>query len=333
MDSISQIALGASVAALVAPPGHRRRALLLGAALGTLPDLDVLIRYGDPIEDFTRHRSFSHSLLVLPWAGFLLWGAWLWMWRVAREARGRWLLAIQLALLTHPLLDAFTVYGTQLFLPLDVAPTMIGSVFIIDPLYTVWLIIGIAAAWRLREHPRAGFWLTSGLAMSCAYLGWGVLAQRHIESAMRADLEVRGLSEASLLVTPTPLNSIAWRIVVQRPDGDYYEGWYSFLADRPDIRLDPRQGRHDLVEPIFDSDDVQRLQWFTHGFYAADLIGSRVVIKDLRMGEEGLYVFRFAVGEQHDGNTRPIVAEQLPWPTTVERARLETLWSRIGGRY
>jgi len=42
MDSLTQIVLGGAVAAAIAPAGHRRAALLAGAALGTLPDLDAL---------------------------------------------------------------------------------------------------------------------------------------------------------------------------------------------------------------------------------------------------------------------------------------------------
>ncbi|MGI9205351.1 MAG: metal-dependent hydrolase, partial [Woeseiaceae bacterium] len=53
MDSLSQAVLGASVAGVCAPAGHRRKALLAGAMLGTLPDLDVLIDYGDAVRNFT----------------------------------------------------------------------------------------------------------------------------------------------------------------------------------------------------------------------------------------------------------------------------------------
>ena len=66
MDSVSQLVLGAAVSAACVPARHRRKALLLGAALGTLPDLDVLIDYGDAVSNMRFHRGFSHSLFVLP---------------------------------------------------------------------------------------------------------------------------------------------------------------------------------------------------------------------------------------------------------------------------
>ena len=127
MDSLSQIVLGGAVAAAVVPASHRRAALVAGAVLGTLPDLDSLpisLLTQDPVALMTWHRSVTHSLLVLP---FVAWAIWAFFrkrgGRVAQAPRP-WFWAILLALVTHPLLDAFTVYGTQLWWPLPVSPTM-----------------------------------------------------------------------------------------------------------------------------------------------------------------------------------------------------------------
>ncbi|PZQ27812.1 MAG: hypothetical protein DI562_12805, partial [Stenotrophomonas acidaminiphila] len=181
MDSLSQIVLGGAVAAIIAPAGHRRAALLAGAALGTLPDLDSLpiaLFSDNPVTLMTVHRSFSHSLFVLPLVGWLVW----WLFKRFGNGRvaaspARWFWAIQLALITHPLLDAFTVYGTQLWWPLMPAPTMWSSVFIIDPLYTVWLLVACIAAWFLRERVAAQRALAVGLVLSTAYLGWSLVAK------------------------------------------------------------------------------------------------------------------------------------------------------------
>ncbi|PIE44550.1 MAG: hypothetical protein CSA45_06465 [Gammaproteobacteria bacterium] len=61
MDSITQVLLGSAVAAGVAPKGYRKRAMLTGAVLGTLPDLDVFMHYASDVDNFTHHRGFSHS--------------------------------------------------------------------------------------------------------------------------------------------------------------------------------------------------------------------------------------------------------------------------------
>lgn len=333
MDSVTQILLGASTAALVAPAGQRRRALLIGACLGTLPDLDVLIDFGDPIANFTEHRGFSHSLFVLPWVGLALWGLLLALWPAARPGRWRWLAAFELALVTHPLLDAFTVYGTQLFWPLATPPVSIGSIFIIDPAYTLPLLAGVGAALWQGPRPRAQFGLALGLLLSSGYLAWTLLAQGHLERAMRTDLAARGIPDARLLVTPAPFNTLLWRLLVVRADGDYYEGWYSFLAPRALTTLEHYPGFAPLLAPLEDTPALRRLRWFTQGFLAAEERDGRIVVKDLRMGVEPGYVFRFAIGRRASPDIVPLdPVEQYPWPPRG-RADLERLWRllREGG--
>ncbi|HBK37567.1 MAG TPA: hydrolase, partial [Halomonas sp.] len=61
MDSITQAALGAAVGGAVLGKRLGRKAIVIGALLGTLPDLDVALDYGDAIANVTEHRGFSHS--------------------------------------------------------------------------------------------------------------------------------------------------------------------------------------------------------------------------------------------------------------------------------
>ncbi|MCB1602090.1 MAG: metal-dependent hydrolase [Xanthomonadales bacterium] len=91
MDSLTQIVLGGTLAAALVPQGQRRRALVYGAALGTLPDLDVLVGYGNAVADFTYHRSYSHSLIVLSVLAPLLWLLARRFDRHVAQSPGRWL--------------------------------------------------------------------------------------------------------------------------------------------------------------------------------------------------------------------------------------------------
>ncbi len=296
MDSLSQIVLGAAVAAAIAPARHRRAALLAGAVLGTLPDLDSLpisLLTDDPVALMTQHRSFSHSLFVLPLFATLLW--WVFKSRGGRVAESpvRWWWAILLALVTHPLLDAFTVYGTQLLWPLLVLPAMWSSVFIIDPLYTVWLLVACIAAFFLRERLAAQRALVAGLALSTAYLGWSLVAKTVVDREAARALSAMGLSDAPRFSVPMPLNTVLWRVVAMTPGG-YVEGYRS-LADEGRMTF---TGYPSNVQALAQADGVpavRRLAWFNHGFMRARIANGELVLSDLRMGSEPDYVFTFAV--------------------------------------
>jgi inner membrane protein len=331
MDSLSQIVLGGAIAAAITPAAHRRAALLAGAALATLPDLDSLpvrLATDDPVALMTLHRSFSHSLFVLPWLGLAIW--WLFRrWgrgRVA-QAPARWFWAIELALVTHPLLDAFTVYGTQLWWPLPVAPTMWSSVFIIDPLYTIWLLLACAVAWWARARPLAGRALAVGLALSSAYLGWSLLAKALVERKAEASLAASGLADAPRFSVPMPFNTLLWRVVAMTPDG-FVEGEYSLVADRGPIRFRHYPSDVQALEQVAAYPAVRRLDWFTHGFIKVGEREGQLLLSDLRMGAEPDYTFVFAVAERQSGRWAEVAPRQmrLPWQA---RRRLAVMWQRI----
>ena len=192
MDSVTQLVLGASVAAVCVPAQHRRRALVLGAALGTLPDLDVIIDYGNAVANFTLHRGFSHSLLVLIPCAALLWLILRRHYTPVRETPKPWFWAILLALITHPLLDAHTAYGTQLFWPLAVTPTMWSTLFIIDPLYTLPLLVAVIVVLLAPIRASAKTALKTGLIVSCLYLGWSWVAKLQVASVVAERFEMAG---------------------------------------------------------------------------------------------------------------------------------------------
>jgi inner membrane protein len=298
MDSLSQIGLGAAVA--VAVMGRRTavwKAALWGAVAGTLPDLDVLIDHGDPISNMVLHRAETHApfwltLFSLPFAWLVarLSGEWT-QWR-------RWWLAMFLALVTHPLLDAMTVYGTQLGLPFTDHPYGVGSIFIIDPLYTLPLLLGVGWAWAARGSPRGLAANTAGLVLSTAYLVWSAAAQQQVQRVALSSLAQQGIVAERLLVTPAPFNTLLWRVVAVQ-GAHFHEGFYSLLDKAPRIHFDRFERGLALADELQGVAGVRRIAAFSQGFYKLHLQGTQVLITDLRMGQEPAYVFSFAVAERH----------------------------------
>jgi len=324
MDSLSQAVLGASVAGVVAPAGHRGKAMLLGAGLGTLPDLDVMIDFGGAVENFTYHRGFSHSLLVLAPFSVLLWLLLRRWWAPVRDKPLRWLAAVSLALLTHPLLDAHTAYGTQLFWPLTVPPTSWATLFIIDPLYTLPLLVGVLVAVFHRKV--GGTALRVGLVISTLYVGWSWVAQamvsRHVDEAL-ASMQ---LQDAPVFLTPTPLNTLLWRVVVMTDDG-FLEGFDSLMIDEGTINFTAYPSAVDAMEAAADIWAVNRLRWFAQDFVKASIDNDRLVISDLRMGQEPTYVFSHIVAARGNPHWKAIPAE--PVPMSFSDRLVGQTWDRI----
>ena len=348
MDSLSQIVLGGAVAAAVVPATHRRAALWAGAALGTLPDLDALpIGWftSDPVALMTWHRSLTHSLLVLPFVAWAIWAFFRRRGGRVAEAPRAWFWAILLALVTHPLLDAFTVYGTQLGWPLPLRPTMWSSVFIIDPLYTVWLLVACVVAWLVPRRAIAQHALVAGLLLSTAYLGWSLLAKAQVERAAVAALAPMGLAQAPRFSVPLPFNTLAWRVVAMTPGG-YVVGDRSLVADRAPMRFEAYTSDTAALQAVADLPAVRRLNWFNHGFMRAQVrptaptssagAAEQLVLSDLRMGMEPTYSFNFGVAQRSGGKdwqalTPPVRAAAGPGPT-LSREAAGQLWRAVWQR-
>jgi inner membrane protein len=311
MDSVSQIALGAAVSVAVmgrhTPLG---RAALWGAVCGTLPDLDALIDHGDAVRNMVLHRAETHApfylLLVSPLIAALIAV-------IHGDVRNfrRWWLAVTLVLVTHPLLDVMTIYGTQLGLPFTNHPYGVGSIFIIDPLYTLPLLVGVIAALRLRSTHGLR-WNLAGIGLSCAYLVWGVAIQHQIRGTAEQQLRAAGVPFERLLATPTPFNSLLWRIVAVTPDG-YLEGYRSIFDGDSVIAFARHERRPDLYESLKDHEPVARIAAFSHGFFAMQQRDRQVLISDLRMGQAPYFFFTFAVADVDTAALQPTPPQALRW--------------------
>ncbi|ORM51010.1 hydrolase [Pantoea conspicua] len=324
MDSVSQLVLGATVS--VAVMGRRVpiwQAALVGGVSGTLPDLDVFLDHGDAIRNMTLHRTESHALLYLTLVSPLI------AWLVADLFRPRvkwpaWWPAIWLALITHPLLDLMTVYGTQLGLPLTDYPYAIGSIYIVDPLYTLPLLIGLGVAlWRRGDVGLRGNRL--GLMLSTLYLVWSVAIQSVAGLQIKQALVRQGIPTDQILVTPTAFNTLVWRSVVMTPDR-YGEVYWSLLSPRRPLQVVWRPRHPELFDALRGDWYAERVAWFSHGFYAMAEKNGQVTIADLRMGEGDTFTFTFGLGTPQQPDPQP---QRLPSDRPDLRTIFQTLVERL----
>lgn len=308
------------------------RALLWGAVAGTIPDLDVVWRFfADTITATEMHRGFSHSIvfsvLAAPLFGWLVhqikkrpdvgWQGWskLFFW----------------GLFTHPLLDAFTTWGTQIFWPFDWRVAF-NSIFVIDPLYTLpFLACVIMVAFKKRgslSRKRAnnlGIYLSSGYLVLTLFLKW--TAHTKIAEA----LEKQEIAYTQISTRPGLMNTILWNANIDTQNA-YLIGDFSFL-DTQEPRFMSYPKNRALSQEIDQTQGVERLIDIAQGWYITEMKESVWYFNDLRFGlipidpENPQFVFRYKL-EQKERDV--IATEDRPKPENG-KALMRALWKRIKG--
>ncbi|GMM86552.1 metal-dependent hydrolase [Pseudoalteromonas sp. MTN2-4] len=320
MDSVTQILLGSAVGYATLGNKLGRKSLLVGAAFGTLPDLDVLINFGGDVENFVYHRSFSHSLIIqLLLSPFIAWLVAKMHWAKSVSLT-RWSVAIFLIMSTHALLDTFTVYGTQLLWPLSNYPFGISSVFIIDPMYSLPLLFAFVALCFARTKPYASKINTTALVLSSLYLTWSLSAKWFIDSKILEALDKQAITFKQVESTPSPFNTLLWRAVATTEQG-HYEIYASVFDSVDEIDIRFYKTENHILTGLEDQ-RIALLQNFTKGLYGVYQQEQSYVFSDLRMGLEGFYVFSFEIAKPFENNIELSDFRQLQNRPPLNRASL-----------
>ena len=309
MDSLTQITLGAAVGEAVAGRQAQKKAPLWGAFLGTLPDLDVLANpFLTEAQALAFHRGPSHSLFLALIAAPLL------GWALSRlHSSGpswrRWTVLVGAVLLTHIGLDCLTSYGTQVFWPFSRTPIILGTIFIIDPLYTVPLAAGLLTALWWNPSARARRWINyAGLALSSAYLLVTVANKLHVEQVFERSLQAQDLPAERVFTKPTAFNNLLWMAIAEGEDG-FYVGYYSLLDDDRKVSFRFVPQKKDLLGAAANNAFVERIQWFSRGYYVVRRApDGTLTMQDLRFGRNdmgltsgGKYIFTFRLIRNEEG--------------------------------
>ena len=171
---------------------------VVGSGRGTFPDLDILLApFQDDIGFLTHHRGITHCLLFVLVVGSILgWlvGRWYGTIRASTSCRS-WVLLFLICLLTHVLLDACTTYGTPLFLPWSDYRVAFNNIFIVDPLLTLPLLLGMPYCLLRRPDARRRQLVSyAALAVSCLYLGTTFVSKYAAQGAFAASLAEEGIA-------------------------------------------------------------------------------------------------------------------------------------------
>ena len=375
MDTVTQIVLGGSIAAGFFTPKLGRSSLFFGAFCGWFPDIDVFFYSLSSWEGLQFHRSFTHSLLILPTLSPIMGGfayfieSWMhkrylknlsykeqktWEEASFDTKDNRFILWTKLAfwtLITHPLLDVFTTYGTQLLYPLSKNRYATDAIAIIDILYTIPLIIAFVWAIRSTSHasnhdvtnkrntknkiiiqkqeqkpPLYQNIAQFALLYGACYLGISQIYSWHCLDRATAQFRQIGFEPQKMRVKPPILFSTIRRVIAIDAQGDVMVANYSFFSKRPPKPVVKPNSFIPEIAHAMESKEGKLFEWFADGFVIPIVEGNSLRLIDGRYGLlSDLWWSPFQVHAviQPDGTTSPLQLVQVSTeiPLTLELSK------------
>lgn len=331
MDSLTQIILGAAVGEAVLGKKIGNKAMLYGAIAGTIPDLDIFSSYfTDTVSALEIHRGFTHSII------FSVLFAPIFAWLVTRyesykDLKG-WSWLFFWAFITHPILDAHTTWGTQLFWPFETRLAF-KTIFVIDPLYTLpFLVFLILAMFQKRTSKKRRLYNNLGLIISSGYLGLTFILKDMAFTKFEAALNEQNIAYRQIDTRPSPLNTILWNANIETEDA-YLLANYSFFDTQP-ITFEAYKKDHELLGDLAENEKVKRMITISKGWYTIVKTDQQLLYNDLQFGllsmEKGAqnFVFQYEIIKDDEGTV--LFIEQEKDKRDGKKMMID-LWTRIKG--
>ena len=281
MDPVSQGAVGAAFAQSAAKKENIILIGFIGFLAGLAPDLDVLIRSeDDPILFLEYHRQFSHSLFFIPIGSFFVA---LFIFPFVRGLMSLRMVYIAsfLGYATHGLLDACTSYGTQLFWPFSDQRVTWNNISIVDPIFTVPILILLAIA--ITKRKRIFSFIAIGWIIF--YLSLGFIQYERTLSAAMDLANSRGHNAERMTLKPSFGNLILWKSIYQHEETYYVDAIRTVHSSTWCLGESIEMFDYQYHLPSLDKDsqqakDIERFRWFSQDYLGYD--DKKSLVSDIR---------------------------------------------------
>lgn len=241
------------------------------------------------------------------------------------------------AIITHPFLDCFTMYGTQLFQPFSDMRVSFDNISVADPLYTVpFLACVILMSFFARTSRRRRIINWTGIIVSSLYMMFTVYNKQRINYIFENSLRTAGVEYNNFITGPTILNNVLWHGAAET-DSTIVYGLYSFMDEDKEFVLQSMPKKDYLLDAKPDDRAINTLKWFSDGMYTVmHKKDGRLQLNDMRYGvytEEGdledQFVFKFILTKNEDGYYD--MEEDRRRPDDNPGKMMSELWTRISG--
>ena len=343
MDSLTQIVLGAACGEVALGKKIGNKAMLFGAIGGTIPDLDTFIGdwiYTNNIDAMLFHRGFMHSftfvMIASPLLGLLVYKLYDKGKRKDTTTQKDWIWLFFLSIFTHPILDCFTGYGTQLFSPFSDYRVAFSNIAVVDPLYTLpFLVCMLVLLFYNRKNTKRKIWLRFGFAISSLYMLFTIGNKLYINSVFEKSLAEQGITYERYNTEPSIFNNILWYGIAETEDA-YHVAFYS-LFDSKDVFTEWKilEKNHELLPKT--NPNLAKLAWFSNDYYNLSTVEKDTLLyNDLRyplvdLGNGDQPVFSFKVYEENGKLNMKPFEPNFENGTDMEKV-FSVFWERIKGK-
>ncbi|NNE56100.1 MAG: metal-dependent hydrolase [Flavobacteriales bacterium] len=284
MDSVTQAVLGAAVGHTIAGRVLGKKALGVGAILGTLPDLDVIfVPLYDPVQQLAVHRGLSHSLLFCVLLSLFLALIFSRKWTTQMSFSRSFMMTFA-CLITHVLLDACTSYGTLLLAPFSQKRVAWDLISIVDPVYTLPMLVGMIIGLWKSNYLRVS--VLTGLVLSHAFLALTIANKDKVDQIFKQGAESEEIEYERMVTLPTGPGNILWYSVMQSADS-LTIGEYSLWDSDNLPRFRSYARKTDLLQRVDDRNMVETMIWFSDGFFVMREHGNALRLYNLKCDMTG----------------------------------------------
>jgi len=327
--------LGACLGELVAGKKLGKKAMLFGAVINNIPDIDVVCYlWMDPTEALLAHRGITHSIIFNGLLAFILANGLFRIFKKWHLPLSGWLLLTSTGLFTHILLDTFNTYGTGLLEPFTSERYSLNALFILDPFFTVPLLVAAVALLFIKAKDRKRKLLPrTALVLSSLYLFLCGVNKIYIQRVVNRGIEQQGIAVYDYFISPTPFNNLLWYIVIN--DGKNYYIGYSSVQDKEPPVFHKVLKNDSLLASLKGSKSVQNLVLFSKGYYSVTQTNGDIIFNNLRFGQESgwlsdsaPFVFSYVVCED---KVCMLEVQKVRF-RAFRKESLSELWIRILGQ-
>lgn len=288
MDSITQAVLGAAIGKACLSKKIGNKSILIGAAVATIPDLDIVVLpLLDPLERLSMHRGFSHSILFSLLMALLLTYLFKRMKTTREFTFFRLLIFSWIILITHMLLDGFTSYGTLLFLPFSDYRFGFDSINVVDPIYTLPMLIGLLLSIKKKGTSIFIKYANEiGIVLSSLYLVTTLVIKHDVNQKFKKVLTAQNIHFTKIHSQPVGIASLRWYGLGRTQDG-FYMADYSYTEDN-EIQFTFFPSSDSLLAEL-DAHTVDRMKWLAKDFYHTVEKGDSLLFYNMQVDMQGIH--------------------------------------------